>query len=84
MHQQIQSPACISPHYTPLHGYASPHGLAPGGVMVDPEERSRATHTVDAVHASAAQSSPAATSDILLARMDDLERALRQVHGMDR
>ena len=52
--------------------------------MVDPEECFRATHTAYAIPASAAQPLPAATSDAYLARLDNLERALRQVQGMDR
>ena len=84
MHQQIQIPACMPQHLSSLHGYAGPHTSTPGGVMVDPEERYCATHTTYAVLALAAQSSPTATSDALLARMSDLERVLHQVQGTDR
>ena len=52
--------------------------------MVDPEERYRATHTAYATLASAAQPLPAATSDPVLARLGNLEIALRQVQGTDR
>ena len=77
MHQQIQAPACMSPHSAPSHGYAGPHALAPGGVMVDLEEHFCATHTAYATLALATPVSTAATSDALLTRMGDLERALR-------
>ena len=71
-------------YFPPLHGYAGPHVSTPGDVMVDPEERFRATHTAYVVPALAAQSSPAVVSDALFVRMGDLEKALRQVQGTDR
>ena len=70
---QVQIPAYISQHYSQSHGYAGPHASTPGGVMVDPEECFRATHTTYAVPTLATQSSPAAVSDALLVRIGDLE-----------
>ena len=63
-------------HSSPLHGYAGPHAMAPGGMMVDPEEHFHATHIAYAAPASAAPLSSAATLDALLTRVGDLERAL--------
>ena len=74
----------MAQHFLPLHGYAGPHASTPGGVMVDPEERIRATHTAYVVPTSTAQSSPAVASDAFLTRLGDLERALHQVQGQDR
>ena len=53
-------------------------------MMVDPEERFRATHTAYAAPALAAPVSIAATSGTLHSRISVLEEALRQVQGMDR
>ena len=50
-------------------------------MMMDLEEHSGATHSVYAISAQAAPSSSVATSDALLTRMGDLERALRLVQG---
>ena len=51
---------------------------------MDPKEHFRTTHTAYAAPALAAPVSTAATSDALLTRMGDLERALRQVQGQYR
>ena len=59
------------------------HTSTLGGVMVDSEERFSATHTAYATPASTAQSSTEATPDALLAKICDLERALRRVQGTD-
>ena len=82
MHQ-VQTHAYISQHFTPSHGYASPYATTPGGVMVDPEERFRTTHTTYVVPASAAQPLPAAASDAFLTRLGNLEEAFRQAKGTD-
>ena len=52
--------------------------------MVDPEEHLRVTHTAYTEPASPAPVSSAATSDVLLARVNDLEKVLRLVQGRDR
>ena len=79
LHQNFQASAYISPHFTPSHGYADPHTMTSGSVTVDPKEHFRVTHTAYAAPALATPISMAATSDALLTRMGDLERALRQV-----
>ena len=58
--------------------------MTPGGVMVDPEDPSGVAYSVYVALAPAAQSPLAAPSDALLARMGNLEKALRQVQGGDR
>ena len=63
-----------------MHGYTGPHTVTPGGTMVDLVD----TYSAYVAPAQAAPSPSAATPDPLLARMGNLEKALRQVQGEDR
>ena len=81
---QVQTPTYIPQHNSQSHGYTSPHASTLGGVKVDPEEHFRVTHTTYTAPTSAAQPLPVAASDLVLAKLGNLERALRQMQGTDR
>ena len=66
-----------------MYGYAGHYVVPPGDAMVDPEEHLGATQSAYVVPAPAAPSPLVANPDPYDNRFTVLEKALRQVQGMD-
>ena len=74
----------MSPPSALSHGYAGPRAMTPGSAMVDSEDPSRVVYSACVAPAPPAQSPSVTPLDALLARVSDLERALRSSQGGDR
>ena len=83
MPPQVLPPSGIPLPSAPSHEYADPHAMAPGGVMVDPEDPLGGAYSAYVAPTQPAHFPSAAPLDTLLARVGDLERAQRSSQGRD-